>query len=151
MGEKKKESIAGILISRIGGFIIFLILLGILNNLPGAHVQAAVFLQIVAFLNVNLGLLTLITVLFLVGDLFGALVFPLNLPGPIFGAFGAVYLILFLFRLFVLVGDISGVGLFAQFERAFAAPVYLIVFIVVLIGGYVALFANPPGERPGKA
>lgn len=142
MGQKK-ESIAGILVSRIGGFIVFLILLGVLNLLAGAYVQAPVFVQIVAFLNANLGLLLLITALFLIGDLFGALLFPLNLPGPVFGAAGAVFLVMFLFRLFVLVGEITGVEVFALFERAFAVPVYVIVFIIALIGGYLALFAGP--------
>ncbi|WP_332450075.1 hypothetical protein [Methanoculleus sp.] len=146
MGQKK-ESIAGILVSRIGGFIVFLILLGILNLLAGAYVQAPVFVQIVAFLNANLGPLLLITALFLIGDLFGALLFPLNLPGPVFGAAGAVFLVMFLFRLFVLVGEITDVEAFALFERAFAVPVYVIVFIIALIGGYISLFVGPGDSR----
>jgi hypothetical protein len=147
MGERRKESVFGVLISRVIGLVVFLILLGILNILAGGYVQTPVFLQIVAFLNANLGLLILISVLFLVGDLFGALAFPLNLPGPIFSAVGAVFLVMFLFRLFSLVGEITGVEFFALFET-FALPVYLLVFIIALIGGYIALFADPP---PGRA
>jgi len=104
-----KESVVGVLIARIVGLVVFLILLGILNILAGAYVQTPIFLQIVAFLNANLGLLILISVIFLVGDLFGALAFPLNLPGPVFGAVGAVFLVMFLLRLFSLVGEITGV------------------------------------------
>jgi len=144
MGERRKESVAEVLVSRIIGLIIFLIVLGILNILAGAYVQTPIFLQIVAFLNANLGLLILITAIFLIGDLFGALAFPLNLPGPIFGAVGAVFLVMFLFRLFSLVGEITGVEVFALFEKTLALPVYMLVFIVVLIGGYIALFADPP-------
>ncbi|HOI12940.1 MAG TPA: hypothetical protein PLG75_03745 [Methanoculleus sp.] len=147
MGERKKESIGEVLISRIIGIVIFLIVLAILNILSGTYVQNPIFLQIVAFLNANLGLLILISVIFLVGDLFGALAFPLNLPGPVFGAVGAVFLVMFLFRLFLLVGEITGVEVFALFERAFALPVYILVFIVALVGGYVALFADPPPGR----
>nr|WP_303714044.1 hypothetical protein [Methanoculleus marisnigri] len=88
-----------------------------------------------------LGLLILISVIFLVGDLFGALAFPLNLPGPIFGAVGAVFLVMFLFRLFSLVGELTGVELFAFFET-FALPVYALVFII-------ALFADPTGKSSG--
>lgn len=150
MHERKKESVAGVLVSRTIGIVVFLILLGVLNILAGAYVQTPTFLRIVAFLNANLGLLILISVIFLVGDLFGALAFPLNLPGPIFGAVGAVFLVTFLFRLFSLVGGITGVEIFALFERAFALPVYILVFIIALIGGYLALFAGPPGERPGR-
>ncbi|WP_214020686.1 hypothetical protein [Methanoculleus sp.] len=148
MGERSQESVAEVLISRIIGLVVFLIVLGILNVLAGAYVQTPIFLQIVAFLNVNLGLLILITAIFLIGDLFGALAFPLNLPGPIFGAVGAVLLVMFLFRLFSLVGEVTGIEVFSLFERALALPVYALVFIVVLIGGYVALFADPP---PGRA
>jgi hypothetical protein len=147
MGKRREESVAEVLISRIIGLAIFLIVLAILNILAGAYVQAPIFLQIVAFLNANLGLLILISAIFLVGDLFGALAFPLNLPGPIFGAVGAVFLVMFLFRLFSLVGEITGVEIFALFERTFALPVYILVFIVVLIGGYIALFADPPTGR----
>ncbi len=144
MGERRKESVVEVLVSRIIGLIIFLILLGILNILAGAYVQTPIFLQIVAFLNANLVLLILISVIFLIGDLFGALAFPLNLPGPIFGAVGAVFLVMFLFRLFSLVGEITGVEVFALLEKTLALPVYILVFTVVLIGGYIALFADPP-------
>jgi hypothetical protein len=144
MGKRKKESAAGILVSRIGGFIFFLILLAVLNILAGAYVQSPIFVRIVEFLNASLGLLVLITALFLIGDLFSILVFPLNLPAPIFNAFGAVGLVTFLFRLFVLVGDITGVTVFAMLERTLAIPVTILVFIAVLIGGYIMLFADPP-------
>ncbi len=144
MGERRKESVVEVLVSRIIGIVVFLIVLGILNILSGAYVQTPIFIQIVEFLNANLGLLITISVIFLVGELFGALAFPLNLPGPIFGAVGAVFLVMFLFRLFSLVGEITGVELFALLERLPALPVYLLVFIVALIGGYIALFADPP-------
>ncbi len=147
MGERRKESVVGVLVSRTIGIVVFLILLGILNILAGDYVQTPTFLRIVAFLNANIGLLILISVIFLVGDLFGALPFPLNLPGPIFGAVGAIFLVMFLFRLFSLVGEITGVELFTLFERTLALPVYLLVFIIALIGGYIALFADPYQER----
>ncbi|MDK2889483.1 MAG: hypothetical protein PWR21_114 [Methanoculleus sp.] len=70
MGEHRKESATEVLISRIIGLVVFLIVLAILNILAGAYVQTPIFLQIVAFLNANLGLLIQISVVFLVGDLF---------------------------------------------------------------------------------
>ena len=145
MGERRKESVVGVLVSRLIGIVVFLILLGILNALAGAYIQSPTFLRVVAFLNANIGLLILIAVIFLAGDLFGTLTFPLNLPGPVFGAAGAVFVVMFLFRLFVLVGEITGVGIFSVFHGTLALLVYIFVFIVVLIGGYIALFADPPG------
>lgn len=142
MGERRKESVAEVLVSRVIGIVVFLIVLGILNILAGAYVQAPIFLQVVEFLNANLGLLILISVIFLVGDLFGTLPLPLNLPGPIFCAFGAVLLVIFIVRLFLLVGEIAGVGFFSVLEGALSLPVYLLVFIVVLIAGYIGLFTD---------
>lgn len=142
MGERRKESVAEVLVSRVIGIVVFLIVLGILNILAGAYVQAPIFLQVVGFLNANLGLLILIAALFLIGDLFGALVFPLNLPGPIVSAFGAVYLVIFLVRLFLLVSAITGVGLFSVAGRALTLPVYLFVFIIALVAGYIGLFTG---------
>jgi len=145
MGERKKESFFTILISRIAGIVIFLILLAILNALTG-YVQSLTFLRVVEFLNANIGLLILIAVIFLVGDLFGALAFPLNLPGPVFGAAGAVFTVMFLFRLFSLVAGITGIAIFGIFTGTLALLIYIFVFIVALIGGYIALFADPSGE-----
>ncbi len=53
-------------------------------------------------------------------------------------------LVIFIVRLFLLVGEIAGVGFFSVLEGgALSLPVYLLVFIVVLIaGGYIGLFTD---------
>ncbi|MDN5340373.1 MAG: hypothetical protein PWQ30_1482 [Euryarchaeota archaeon] len=142
MGERRKESVAEVLVSRVIGIVIFLIVLGILNILAGSYVRAPIFLLVVEFLNASLGLLILISVLFLVGDLFLALPIPLNLPGPIFGAFGAVFLVIFLVRLFLLIGEIAGVEVFSVLEGVLSLPVYLFVFVIALIAGYIGIFTG---------
>ncbi len=148
MIERTRESIAGILISRLVGFVIFLIFLGILNIIAESY-RGEIFLQIVGFLNANLGLLVLITVVFLVADLFGALRFPLNLPAPLVNAVAAVFMVTFLIRLFVLVADISGVGVFLLFEEL-AYLIYPAVFLIVLIGGYAVLLTSAGAHPPPR-
>ena len=54
--------------------------------------------------------------IFLLGDLFCTLVFPLNLPGPIFGALGAVFVVAFIFRVFMLAGDMTGIEVLGSFR-----------------------------------
>ncbi|WP_301663158.1 hypothetical protein [Methanoculleus frigidifontis] len=147
MTRRARESVPGILISRIGGFVIFLILLGILNLIAGSY-RGEIFLEVVGFLNANLGLLVLITAVFLVADLFGALQFPLNLPAPLVNAAAAVFLVEFLIRLFGLVAEISGVRVFLLFEE-FSFLIYPAVFLIVLIGGYAVLFTSA-GEKSGR-
>ena len=142
MAGHRKESVAEVLISGVIGIVVFLIVLAVLNILAGAYIQAPIFLQIVEFLNANLGLLILISALFLIGDLFGALPLPLSLPGPVFFASGAVLLVTFLVRLFLLIGEITGVGVFSVLEGALSIPVYLFVFVVALIAGYIGLIAD---------
>ncbi len=142
MAGHRKESVAGVLISGVIGIVVFLIVLAVLNILAGTYVQAPVFLQLVEFLNANLGLLILISALFLVGDLFGALPIPMSLPGPVFFASGAVLLVIFLVRLFLLIGEITGVGVFSALEEALSLPVYLFVFVIALIAGYIGLFTD---------
>jgi len=51
MGERRKESVVGVLISRIIGIVVFLILLGILNALAGAYIQSPTFLRVVVHSN----------------------------------------------------------------------------------------------------
>jgi hypothetical protein len=97
-----------------------------------------VYLQVLGFLNANLGLLILIAVFFLIG----ALVVPLNLPAPIFSALGAVFLVIFLVWLLLLIGTITDTGFFSLFDRALTLPVYLFVFIIAPVAGYIGLFTG---------
>ncbi|WP_174719431.1 hypothetical protein [Methanoculleus taiwanensis] len=150
MKERNRRSIVGITLSRIIGLIIFLIVLGILN-IVAESLQAPIYQQIVLFLNASLGLIVIITVFFLIGEIFGALRFPANLPAPLFNAIGAVFLAVFLIRLFGLVAAISGVGVFLLFEE-FAFLIYPAVFLIVLIGGFIGIFtsAGDTGDGEGK-
>lgn len=148
MTKATGESVPGILISRIAGFVVFLILLGILNLIAGYY-RGGIFLEVVGFLNANLGLLVLITAVFLVADLFGALRFPLNLPAPLVNAVAAVFLVAFLIRLFVLVAEISGARVFLLFEE-FSFLISAAVFLIVLIGGYAVLLTAAGAPPPPR-
>lgn len=140
MDEYRKKSLIGIFLSRIAGIIIFLIILGVLNILAaGIHVQ--MFHQVVAFLNANIGLILILSLFFLIGDLFGALTFPLNLPAPLFNAIGGVLIVAFIFRVFLLVDAINGMQIFGALS-AIEFLVYPAVFIIALIAGYASIFAS---------
>ncbi len=141
-GMGRKRSLAGILVSRLTGIILFLILIGALNIFVDVYTADPAFLRVVAFLNANVGFLILIAVIFLLGDLFCTLVFPLNLPGPIFGALGAVFVVAFIFRVFMLAGDMTGIEVFRIFSGTLAHLIYVLVFAAVLIGDYISLFTD---------
>lgn len=145
MADRRTRSLTGALISSIIGIVIFLILLGAANALT-SYVQSSALLRVVEFLNANVTLLILIAVIFLAGDLFSALAYPLNLLAPFFGAVGAALTIAFLLRLFVLADEITGVAVFSIFTGLLAPLICVTVFVITLIGGYTALFIDPPQE-----
>jgi hypothetical protein len=72
------------------GIICFLIVI-VLANILQHYIESPLYQSAVAFLNANFWLLVLICALLFVGDLFGVLPFPLNLPAPIIRAVGSVF------------------------------------------------------------
>ena len=62
------------------------------------------------------------------------------------GAVGAALTITFLLRLFVLADEITGVAVFSIFTGLLAPLICVTVFVIALIGGYAALFIDPPQE-----
>ncbi|KUG19061.1 hypothetical protein ASZ90_011218 [hydrocarbon metagenome] len=156
MPECAKRSISRILLEGLIGMVVFLTLVAAMNLLT-AFTQNQIFLLIVGFLNAHLWLLIAIAILFLIGELFGALAFPLNLPAPLFNALGSVYFVTFFLRLFSLIDEITGLAVFSIFE-GFAPLIYSAVFILVLIGGYIQIMVSqcrrggcPPKEAAGGA
>ena len=101
MPKTTQKSIPGIIALRIFGLLLFLFLLYIANNLS-FFTDNPLNYQVILFLNSQIWLLVLITIAFLIGEIFNALIFPLNLPAPLFNAVGAVLLVGFLINLFAL-------------------------------------------------
>ena len=141
----KRKSIMWSIISKLFGIIFLLLILLILNILTFS-IDNYVFNQIVLFLNHNVGLIIIISVVFLIGDLFDELFFPLNLPAPLFSAAGAVLLVNLTFRVFQLVESMLDENMFQVF-RDFSGLIYAAVFLIVLIVGYIAIFAGALGAE----
>jgi len=136
-------NIVKIIFARLGGFLVFLILLGLANFL----VDDIAFLNkdILLFLNAQIFLLFLITIFFLVGELLNHVKLPFNLPAPIFNAIGSVMLVLFIFRVFGLIESFVDINLPFNLLSIIAYP---IVFFIVLVFGYVSIFTGLTGKKP---
>ena len=63
------------------------------------------------------------------------------LPTPLFNTAGAVLLVNLTFRVFDLVERMLGENIFEAF-REFSGLIYAAVFLIVLIVGYIAIFAG---------
>jgi hypothetical protein len=140
MGEHKRKSVFGILLSRLIGLTIFLIVLAVLNYMTG-FVDVHIFQQVVYFLNDNILLILLVTLALLIGELFSNQIFPFNLPAPIFNATGGVFLVMFIFRILELIESLAEKNIF-QIFRGLSPLAYAIVFVIVLIGGYIVIFVR---------
>jgi hypothetical protein len=116
------------------GIICFLIVV-VLANILTYYVANPVYNSGVNFLNGNFWLLLLISVILLIGDLFGAFPFPLNLPAPIIKAIGSVFCIAFLLRVLQWVDTIASTNLYQVFWLI-SFLVIPLVFLIVLASGY---------------
>lgn len=150
MPQTTLKSIPGIIALRIFGLLLFLFLLYIANNLS-FFTDNPLNYQIILFLNSHVWLLVLITFAFLIGEIFNALIFPLNLPAPLFNAVGAVLLVGFLIRIFALFDILLYINIFHIFDTL-SFIIYPFVFIIVLIGGYILILQNlvRTGQSPKK-
>lgn len=128
-----KSSILRVTLSKLVGLMIFLIVLFILNALRFPNPIAKV---IVNFLNQNAWIIIIISLLLYLGELFELFVFPFNLPYPLFNAIGGSYLAIFIVKM---------IGLFSGFKFIlyFGSIISLIVFLVVVIVGYMKIFLHP--------
>ena len=133
-----KKSVLGILFSKLSGILVFLIGLAIANIL-NYYISNNVYHFVVNFFNINLGLIILISIILFLGELFKILFFPFNLPAPFFNAVGGVFIVTFILRIINFLEIIINIELikYVLFLIPFA---YLLVFIIVLIVGYIKIF-----------
>ena len=139
-GKSKRKPIIWLLISRFLGLVLFLILIAVVNFLT-RFIHNPLFNSGVQFVNWNILLMILISLIFLIGELFHAFHFPLNLPGPVFDAIASVFLAVFILRVFTFLDTLIKGNIF-QIITTFSFLIYPVVFTIVLLGGYIVLFAR---------
>ncbi|MBN2421822.1 hypothetical protein JXB41_01230 [Candidatus Woesearchaeota archaeon] len=145
------KRISGIIVKNILGIILFLFVLFLISFMTD-QVNIEILSDVVGFLNKNALLLIILTLLFMTSEIFNVFKFPLNLPWPIFNAFGSLYLTRFIFNIFDLVNILTNVSLSWLFE-IIKVPLYPIIFLTVLICGYLNLFSvlfKPKEENQQK-
>jgi len=115
--------------------IISLLIVIVLANILTHYVTNPVYISGVSFINENFWLLVLIAVVLMSGDVFGAFPFPFNLPAPIITAFGSVFCIMFILKIFQWIDTIAATTLSPLF--VFLSPIIAtMVFLIVIASGY---------------
>lgn len=148
------RSIPWIIASRLLGIVIFLVVLAI-ARVAAATSGNGLFHTLVDFLYVNMALIIFIGILFLVAECFGVLLFPLNLPAPLFNALASIFLVSFIIRLLELVNGYYGLEI-ASVLDVLEVLLYPLLFILVLVVGYYEIFSNigrderKPEEPPSQ-
>jgi hypothetical protein len=135
-----KKGLGHEILTRVIGFIIFLVLIGILNLLT-YYIQNTTLSAIVTFLNNNLVLIIVFTIIFIIADIFYYLWFPLSLPAPLLSAFASVLLVWFIYNLVIFIFSIFGITILFPLNLIFWV-IAAIVFIVVIIAGYIRIISH---------
>jgi len=138
MAQQKHKSIAFVLFTRIGGFIFFLLILFFLNFLVD-YIENDLFQKAVELLNDNIMIIVIMSILFLISELFSCLLFPFDLPAPIFAAIGSLFLVTFGLKVAEFVDKVTELHFYEKLNNI-SFIIYGIVFILVLIGGYFEVF-----------
>ncbi len=134
MRPRCNDSLGSVFVSRMIGILCFLIVV-VLANILTYYISGTMYRDGVVFLNENFWLLLLIAILLLVGDIFFAFPFPLNLPAPIIRAIGSVFVIAFMLHVFQWVDSVASTSLYS-FVWLLSFAIVPIVFIVVFVSGY---------------
>ncbi|OGJ20893.1 hypothetical protein A3K73_09330 [Candidatus Pacearchaeota archaeon RBG_13_36_9] len=138
-----EDRIVKLLINRVAGFIIFLLVL-VLLNIFITYIGFPLIREIVLFFNKNVLTLGIMLLLVVLGEIFMLLDFPFNLPGPLFNAAGAVVIIYFVLDIFELLMQLGEVTLpNIPFGLIFEI-IAILVGVVILVTGYISIFKNMP-------
>jgi predicted neutral ceramidase superfamily lipid hydrolase len=133
---KKGKTVLRVTLLQLTCLLVFLLFLGLANLV---NVDNPTYPQVIQFLNENVGTIIIFAFLFYLGELFFVFRFPFNLPAPILNAFGGIFLIEFLFRIFYMIGEIVAGGAFFTF-KPLELCIFILVFLVVIVLGYVKIF-----------
>lgn len=139
MAKRKRKSVLKIALEKAVGLLVFLIIIAIANVIVSVY-NTPVNRQIIGFVNANLGFLITMSIIFAIGEIMGAFIFPLNLPAPLFNASGSLLLVIFFLRIFELLEKMLDKRIMPFAE--YSTVIHLIVFISVFVGGYILIFTR---------
>jgi len=132
---RHEESPLSIIIKRTIGFVIFIILLLVANTLLSG-INNAIYNNIIGFFDVNISLFLSLFFWGMASEILWNLYFPWNLFGPIASAILSVSVVTFFYKIWLFIGGYVNVNANISI---FMIPIYILVFIIVLVSGYARL------------
>ena len=123
-----------IILSKLIGFLIFILLIGLLNLLT-LFIKASLYVNAVNVINGSIWTLIALGLLFTIAEIFWALDYPWDIPAPFFSAISSMFLTSFIITMLEFV---LGKGFLGGLEWI----IYVIVFLIVLISGFMKIYAE---------
>lgn len=133
-------------VTKTMGIIIFLVIILLLNILR-VFIEISMFSEVVSFINVNIGLILLMSIIFFFGELFSLLDFPLNIPYPVINAIGSIFVVKFLINILGFIEEMMNLVVF-DFAKWILYIAYPLIIIIILIVGYINIFRGY--QKTGK-
>lgn len=113
--------------------MIFLAVLGILNIIS-SYIEDPSFHRVISFLNQNIVLLVLISLLTLIGDVFLEFPMPTKVIYPIFHASGGALWVVFFFNVFKLVDELALSSVYDSMSKFYFTALIVIPLVILIIG-----------------
>ncbi len=145
---KPYHSATQALLSGLIGIIIFLAILIIFRYIAD-NSSSALFSGFVNLLYANVPLIILFSLLFMFADIFATFPYPLNLPFPVFSAFGSVLMVSFILHIIEFIDAFYALGISPALQ-IMKLILYPLTFIVVLVTGYLSIFSKCSERRPDE-
>lgn len=97
--------------------------------------------RVEVFLRDNLTTVVYISLLFMFGEIFKSLSYPLNIPSPLIFAIGSIYFVTFMLNIFRFVdSELESPSFNIFYTQQFF--IYTLIFVLILIGGYFSIFSK---------
>jgi len=122
-----------IILSKIIGFLVFLILL-VAANISIPYMENDVYTGVVGFFNANIILLMTITFIGMLNDLLWSFKIPFNMPAPLTSGVLSMFVITFFYRVWLFIEGYLNTGV-----KFSIWGIYIIVFLIAVISGYVTI------------
>ncbi|HOI18473.1 MAG TPA: hypothetical protein PLX15_01270 [Candidatus Woesearchaeota archaeon] len=137
---RKQKSIMFVFLTKLYWFFSFIVIISLVNLLS-LFIKNEIFQEIVKFTNQSILIIILMAIIFFLGELFEILRFPFNLLYPLFNATGAIFMISFIQKILALISNIVNEPMIVITDK-FIPFVSTIVFIIVIISGYIEIFIS---------
>lgn len=121
-----------------GYWLFSFVVIMLVANLLTIFIENPSFNEIVSFTNQNISLIVIMAAIFCLAELFEFLNFPFNIPAPLFNATGAIFMVSFIQKVFLFLGDAINEPLIQTIEEYFPF-VSGVIFVVIIIVGYARI------------